>query len=265
MAPPLPPLAEKPSLVDGPPMAEVTSIPVARRSAPRAWWAAAAAAVLVVLLASALLVRSATTGETGPAVSMPAEPPTSAPVTSAPTSVPTTLAPVPVPTGPTKPSSPSTTVAPTTTARPTALTLSPDGLGPLRLGMTTKQATATGAVGPFQADELTPDGSCGSSPPAGAYRPDDFAALFLEGKLVRFYVFQGSRLRTPQGIGIGSAASKLGAVPGARSEIAHPYGRGTNVYIMTGSIGYQFTVEHGTVTEWSVGTKAGLDTPEGCA
>ena len=130
--------------------------------------------------------------------------------------------------------------------------------------MTTQQAEATGAVGPFM-DDLATGGACGDAKPAGAYRAGDFSALYLERRLARFYVSEGSRLRTPQGVAVGSSVAKLSTVPGTRTESPHPYGAGTNVEITTGDVGYQFTVDNGVVTEWSVGTTEGLALTEGCA
>jgi hypothetical protein len=263
---PAPPTPPPPPAPPPPPMAEIVPLPAPRRSWPGApWIAAAAAAVLVVALAAGLAVRSGTTDveTTTAATGAPVESTTSVP--PPPVSAPTSVAPTVAPPASARPA-PTSTAAPrtTTTAKPMSLTLSPAGLGPLRLGMTADQAQATGAVGPFE-DPLDTGGACGHAVPAGSYRAGDFGALFLDGRLARIYVSDGSRLRTPQGIGVGSASSKLSDVPGTRSENPHPYGGGTNVDIMTGAVGYQFTVDQGAVTEWSVGTTEALALPEGCA
>lgn len=254
------------------PLAEVVPLP---RSRPRPQrWLAAVAAIVVVALGIAALVRTSDTDvEMKPATtSMPTEPVTSAPptiptptATAAPVSSPTTAATAPATT--LKPAAPST-VAPrrTTTTAPanaTPFTLSLAGVGPLRLGMTLQQATATGAVGSYE--DFSGNGTCGVGYGAKAYDSTDFAALFLDGRLAIFYAERDSRLRSPQGIGIGSPASKLSSVPGTRSERPHPYGAGTNVDIMSGDVGYRFTVDQGTVQMWSVGTKAGLALTEACS
>ncbi len=251
-----------------PPMAEVVPLRPARSSrAPR--WLAAAAAVLVVAAATATLLRTADTDvETTSAasVSVPAEPSTSIapPAPPGPTPTSRSAGPVPAPPAMARPAPPATAVnRSTTTTRPAGLTLSPGGLGPLRLGMTTQQAAATGAVGPYS--DSSENGTCGSARPAGPYRADDFDALFLNGKLARVYVDGSSRLRTPQGIGVGTPSSKLSAVTGTRSESPHPYGGGTNVAITSGNAGYLFTVDNGTVREWSVGTTEGLSLTEACS
>jgi len=264
--PPVPPPVEEP-----PALAEVIPLPLARRSRPRALLAAAAAALVVVVAAATLLRTANTDVETTPAA-----PTTEAVETS--TSVDPTLDPDPdpapsttatggpasVPPGTPKSTTPTTAASrgTTTTAKPASLTLSPSGLGPLQLGMTTKQATATGAVGAYVGSG---NAGCGFAKPAGSYRTGDFGALFLNSRLARLYVQPGSRLRTPQGIGIGSPSSRLSAIPGTRTEGPEKYGAGTEVTIMSGGVGYQFNVENGVVREWSVGTKEGLDLTEACS
>ena len=252
-----------------PPMAEVVPLVPARPSrAPR--WLAAAAAVLVVAAATATLLRTADTDvetTTAASISVPGEPSTSIAAAASPGPPPTSKAVGPAPVAPLaagKPPPPTGAVnRSTTTARPAGLTLSPAGLGPLRLGMTTEQAAATGAVGPYR--DSSENGTCGSAGPAGPYRAGDFDALFLNGRLARVYVDGSSRLRTPQGIGVGTPSSKLSSVPGTRVESPHPYGGGTNVAITSGNSGYLFTVDKGVVREWSVGTREGLSLTEACS
>lgn len=255
LAPPPPP----PS-----PVADVVALAEPRRRPFPRWPALAAAAVVVVAAIGVALTasRRGTEVETTSAAS-------SLPVAT--TLAATTTLPAPVTTAPAPTAAvttPKPTVAPTTSAPPTTIrsevTATPDGLGPLKMGMTTKQATATGAVGPFE-DPLDSGGQCGHAEPSGSYTAEDFGSLFVDGRLARLYIGAGSRIRTPEGIGTGSASSKLKAVAGTRTESPHPYGGGTNVDIMRGNVGYQFTVDQGKVTEWSVGTREGLALPEGCA
>lgn len=250
--PPLPPLAE---VV---PLAEPS-----RRPFPR--WPALVAAAMVVVLGAAVLARTTGTDvqTTSAATSLPGET-TTLPATTAVTTVTTvtTAPPVTAPVTTPKPTVPPSTAPPTTTRSP--YTVTPDGVGPLRIGMTVKETTATGAMGP-PADPLDHGGQCLTASPAGStYTIDDFGALFLDGRLARLYV-SGDRMRTPEGVGKGSASSKLKAIAGTRTESPHPYGSGTNVDIMRGNLGYQFTVDGGKVTEWSVGTKEGLGLPEACS
>ncbi len=267
--PPYPPLS-----AGEPGLAELSPAP---RRGPAGWWVAAAVAagLVVVAAAAAIIIRPGSTAVATRPVAADV-PQTSTTfviplVTTVPSVTTTTTAAAPstttvFPVSPPRTTAPTTAPArTTTTARLASLTLSPDGLGPLHLGMTPQEATATGAVGPFQPSEINPASGCGSASPASAYQSGDFSTLFLNGRLARIYVSAGSRLRTPQGIVVGTALSRLATVPGTRTESPEPYGAGTNVDILTGDTGYQFTVENGVVTTWSVGTKAGLDTPEGCA
>lgn len=268
-APPLTGGPYRPLSAKEPALAELSP---ARRRGPAGWWVAAAAAAGVVLVAAAaaILIRPGSTAvATRPAATDVPQTSTTVviplvtTVPSATTAAPSTTV---FPVSPSRTAAPTTSPArTTTTARLASLTLSPDGLGTLRLGMTPREATATGTVGPFQPSEINPANGCGSANPASAYQMGDFGTLFLNGRLARIYVSAGSRLRTPQGIVVGTSLARLATVPGTRTESPEPYGAGTNVDILTGDAGYQFTVENGSVTRWSIGTKAGLGTSEGCA
>jgi len=269
-APPPPPSAP-PEPPAEPPLAEV--VPLSPGRGPGRWLLAAAAALVAVAGIAAVTRGDDTKLETTPAapvVTVETTIPTTSVAPPEPTSVPSTVpraaSTVPVAPGTSKPSaSPTTVPRSTTTTRPGSLTLSAAGLGPLRLGMSPQQAAATGAMGRYRDADPSSPGSCGTAPPAGSYRSGDFTGLFVDNKLVRFYVTASSRLSTPQGISVGSPSSMIASVPGTRSEQPEPYGAGTNITVMTGGAGYLFTVSQGAITEWSVGTPAGLDLKEACS
>lgn len=256
-SPPLPPAPAPPVL------AEVVPLSAPRRTGSR-WWAAAAALLAVALGIAALSQTSTTNVTTRPAgtSSVPVDPSTEASTTPSTDAVtaPTTAAVRPDPVRPAVPTS-GVSRRTTSTTRPASFSLSPAGVGPLRLGMTPQQAGATGALGTFLPSG---NGSCGMAKSAGPYQ-GDFSTVFLNGKLAVFYVLPGSRLRTPQGIGIGSPLAKLASIPGTRVDSPEKYGAGTNVDITSGNTGYQFRVDSGTVQGWSVGTTEGLALTEGCA
>ena len=281
--PPPPPPPVAPPDEAPPPLAEVIPLGSARRGRKQAALAAAAAALVVVFAAATLLRTSSTDVETRPAdqTTVPTEPPTSVdPAPDAdpdpdpsPSTTATTLragGQATVSPSTSRSTSASTTARPTTTTtKAPSLTLSPSGLGRLQLGMTTRQAAATGAVGPYRPSG---NGGCGLAQPAGSYRAGDFSALFLNDRLARIYVQGGSRLRTPQGIGYGTPSSRLREIPGARTEAPESYGAGIEVTIMNGGVGYAFNVQapaddvaSGIVREWSVGTREGLALTEGCS
>jgi len=265
--PPPPRAALPPEPPAEPPLAEV--VPLTRRGSGR--WLLAAAALVAVAGIAAVTRSDDTKLETTPAapvVTVETTTPTTSVAPPEPTSVPSTVPRTAstVAPGTSKPSvSPITVPRSTTTARPGRLTLSPAGLGPLRLGMSPQQAAATGAMGRYRDADPTSPGSCGTAPPAGSYRSGDFTGLFVDNKLVRFYVTASSRLSTPQGISVGSPSSMIASVPGTRSEQPEPYGAGTNITVMNGGAGYLFTVSQGAITEWSVGTPAGLGLKEACS
>lgn len=260
-----------PPLPPPPPLAEVVPLPP-RRPQPRWWPLAWVAAAVLVVAAGALVVRSTSTDvTTTPAASTaPADtslPPETTPAPSTTLMSPSpTSAPVTAPVTTAKPPAPTTTVKPatTTTVNP-ALVVSPSGLGGLRFGMTTDEAVATGVVGPYQdADPSTP-GRCGYAKPDGTYRAGDFEAMFFNGRLVGLFMTSTTRLRTPEGAGIGSTLAALRAIPGTRMERPHEFQVGTTVRIMQGDLGYQFQLVPDTVTMWGVGTLESLYSDEGCA
>ena len=150
--PPLPP--GPPS----PPLAEVVPLPGPGRRGPARWLFAVAAALILLVGIAAFVRASGSEVKVDTAATTPVtEPPTSLATTTVPlptstTAAPTTVAPVPTT------SAPSTS---TSTTRPAGFTVSPNGVGPLRLGMTTSQATATGAVGPYENSEIGEDRGCG--------------------------------------------------------------------------------------------------------
>jgi len=272
--PPPPPASLPPEPPAEPPLAEV--VPLSPRRGPGRWLLAAAAALVAVAGIAAITRGDDTKLKTTPAapvttVETTTPLPTTSVVPPEPTSVPSTkprtASTVPVAPGTGKPGvSPTTVRRSTSTTRPASLALSPAGVGPLRLGMTPQQAAATGALGRYQVADPTSPGSCGQAPAGGTYRSGDFSALFEGNKLVRFYVEEGSRLATPQGVKVGSPSSMLSSVPGTRSEAPHPYDEtATDVTFMSGGLGYQFTLNNGSVTRWSVGTRAGLALTEGCS
>lgn len=130
-------------------------------------------------------------GEAGPAGSPATSPSSSQALTSPPG-------------GPTTPSSPTVSVSPTAAKSPTRtkLTLGPNGIGPLRLGMTIAQAEATGVVKKFRSN---PAGGCAS---AYLIAGDGDVVLHSPLKGVATIDAPGS-MKTPQGIGVGSSLSAV--------------------------------------------------------
>jgi hypothetical protein len=265
-APPLPPTPAPPEPPEPPPPPLAEVVPLSPRRRPGRWLLAAAAALVAVAGIAAITRGDDTKLETTPAAPTPTVETSPAPATTMvpePTSVPVTGPTVPAAPGTTRPAATPTTLprSTTTTNTPGGSTLSPAGLGPLRLGMTHQQAMATGAVGPYL---TSVPGSCRPAGPAGSFRKSGFSVLFVEDKLVRYFVDRFSSLRTPQGVTNGSPSSMISSVPGTRTQAPDPFGSGTRITVLSGGSGYEFTVEQGAVAGWSVGTKAGLELDKGC-
>ena len=172
-----------------------------------------------VLLSTGLLAAGCTSsvphvaGQAAPVVA----PSTTTPVTppSAPSSTPPSTAPT------------SPTPAHSTSRPPSALILGPHGLGALKLGMTSKQATATGLINPWRGKEA-----------AGCSLYSNLKAAPTDGGNVEFGGTLGVEaidaygdVGTPEGIHIGSSkAAMLKAYPDwANAELPddpHADGRG---------------------------------------
>lgn len=109
----------------------------------------------------------------------------------------------PAPGRPDEPANPPANERPTAT-RPTyevtTALLGPDGIGPLQLGMTERQAVATGALG----RPTSRGGRCASYPVNG---PGVTARISSADGITAFVA--GSGVRTPEGIRIGSPRSAV--------------------------------------------------------
>lgn len=139
------------------------------------------------------------------------------------------------------------------------LVLTTAGIGPLRIGMSSTDAIKTGAIG--KPESL--DG-CATAQAAGPYRSGDFTVLFLDGKLARIYIDDGSsRAQGPRGVKIGSDVSALDGVKGTRS--APDFYGGAMVRVADGTLGYAFEIVDGKVRTFSAGTLEALALVEYCA
>jgi hypothetical protein len=169
----------------------------------------AAAAAVVVISAGIPVVSSLTTS----ADTLPASRPT---IASTP-AVPTEAAPTTSEPAPTTSAKPAPAPA-TTDPEPPALVLGPDGLGPLKLGMTAEEADATGMLRPW--DREVPDGT-GCRPQFRlADDSTDASAIWASDDSGVRAIQVGEGVLTPEGIGIGSSAADMDAAyPGWRSTL----------------------------------------------
>ena len=115
--------------------------------------------------------------------------------------------------------------------RSDAETLTPDGWGPLRIGMSLAEITAAagadadpGAVGgpdPARCDEFRPGDA-----------PDGVLVMVENGVLTRISVSRNRRIRTPEGLRIGDAESRVLSEYGSRAQIEpHRYWQAPAKYI----------------------------------
>ena len=96
------------------------------------------------------------------------------------------------------------------------LRLTPDGLGPVRMGMTRKQVEAALHIR-LEGEPIEDEKSCIEMVPAG--REQGLWFMFEEYKLTRISIGKPSRVTTPKGIGIGASAD----------QVKRTYGRGLKV------------------------------------
>ena len=135
------------------------------------------------------------------------------------------------------------TIAATPTTRPTATTVPPpattlperlsadsrlslDGVGPVRVGMTLKEAAAAAAV-PIRLLDTPSDPGCRyAAPDRASGTGDELAFMVVDGRIVRIDVgiMGPDRIRTVSGVGKGSIEAEVQATyPGRIRVQPHPY------------------------------------------
>ena len=143
-----------------------------------------------------------------------------------------TTTPTAVPAG-----APSTTVSGTAANSPPASTVPPerltaasrlslDGVGPVRVGMTLKEAAAAAGV-PIELLDMPPGPECRYAvPDRAAGTGDELAFMVVDGRIARIDVgmMGPDRIRTVSGIGKGSTEAEVRATyPGRIRVEPHPY------------------------------------------
>lgn len=126
-------------------------------------------------------------------------------------------------------------------------TLGPYGYGDVKLGMTAKQAKATGAV--VKKSDGGKDGCSGydlKKFPTGK----DAVGVYISPKVGLAAIFAAKGMKTPEGIGFGSTSKQLKAAYPHIKKDAHGY----DVVKVPGNkkAYYSFGVSHGKVTEYGI-------------
>lgn len=144
----------------------------------------------------------------------------------------TTLSDAPVDT-----TAPATAAARRDAPAPGPNLLTPDGWGPLRIGMSRAEVVA--AAG----EDANPHAVGGAEPEqCDEFRPHDAPAGLLvmieRGVLTRISVSRNSEIRTPEGFSVGDPAASVIAAYGSRAQVAlHKYSAAPAKYITV----WQFT------------------------
>jgi hypothetical protein len=109
-------------------------------------------------------------------------------------------------------------------AQATGWRLTPDGYGPVRIGMTRAQVSSALATR-LEGDAIEDEEACVEMAAAQGYR--GFYFMFEHGRLSRISATEPSQATTPLGVGIGAAAARVRRAygPAMRAETHEYLGR----------------------------------------
>ncbi|GAA4964824.1 hypothetical protein GCM10023334_085440 [Nonomuraea thailandensis] len=127
--------------------------------------------------------------------------------------------------------------------------LGPYGYGAVKLGMTVKQAKATGDV----VGKMPGGGGCSGWDLKKYPTPENGVGIYISPRVGLAAIFAAKDMRTPEGIRLGSTTKQLkAAYPKIKKDI-HGY------YVITApgnkKAYYSFGVTHGKVTEYGIALK----------
>jgi hypothetical protein len=128
-------------------------------------------------------------------------------------------------------------------------TLGPYGYGAVKLGMTVKQAKATGQV----VSKMPGGGGCSGWDLKKFPTPKDEVGVYISPRVGLAAIFAAKEMRTPEGIKIGSTLDRLkAAYPKIKKDIHGHYG-----ITVPGNrkAHYTFGVTRGKVTEYGIALK----------
>ncbi|MEW9552657.1 hypothetical protein [Nonomuraea sp. NPDC050783] len=130
-----------------------------------------------------------------------------------------------------------------------APTLGPYGYGSVKLGMTAKQAAATGKV----VKKLSGGEGCSGWDLKKFATPKDAVGIYISPRVGLAAIFAAKGMRTPEGIRIGSTAKQVKAAYPKIKKDFHGY------YVITvpgnKKAYYSFGVTRGKVTEYGIALK----------
>ncbi|MFI6393317.1 hypothetical protein ACIBHY_40345 [Nonomuraea sp. NPDC050547] len=124
--------------------------------------------------------------------------------------------------------------------------LGPHGYGSVKLGMTLKQATATGAV----VKKLPGNGGCSGWDLKSFPTPKDSVGVYISPKVGLAAIFAAKGMKTPEGIRIGSTTKQVkAAYPRVKKDV-----HGFYVTTVPGNkkAYYTFGLTRGKVTEYGI-------------
>ncbi|WP_214319933.1 hypothetical protein [Nonomuraea sediminis] len=131
----------------------------------------------------------------------------------------------------------------------TGPTLGPYGYGDVKLGMTAKQAKATGAVVEKNGDS-SGEGPCSGWDLKKFPTGKDYVGIYISKKYGVVLIAAGKGVKTPEGIRIGSTGKQLkAAYPHIKKDVHGFY----DIKVPGNKKAYySFTVEHAKVTDFNI-------------
>jgi hypothetical protein len=151
-------------------------------------------------------------------------------------------------------SSSTSTTTPVTTPKPPAtaisvpLVLGPNGLGPLRLGVSLGEANATGLVDHIDA----PSQGCSTGLLKGEHTRPEEAALFVSAHLGVAAIYAYGDIATPEGIKLGSTYDQVHAAYPAWQGIEGRQGHGLVAVPTNSNAKYRIDISGGHVVELDI-------------
>lgn len=144
-----------------------------------------------------------------------------------------------------------------------------DGIGPVRVGMTTDEASRAMGKGVRHGAASPNPASCSFAKPEGG---PNVAFMVIDGRIRRVDVMPPSSITTVSGVRIGDGEAKVHRVYGSGLRVEpHPYRPGGRYLVYESpepsqrGLSLIFETDGAGVTSFRAGERGAVEAPEGCA
>jgi hypothetical protein len=149
--------------------------------------------------------------------------------------------------------------------KPADWQLGPNGLGPIKIGMTVEEANKASGIN-FRDTGLYDYESCKTF---AAESLGQISLIVQDGKIATVSVYDDDTvtmpsIKTSKGIGLGDAPSAIQAAYGAPSKTDNPYDSERLFYQEAGGLGIRFNIGEAGISQIEVGTDS-IENMEGCS